>query len=312
MSKRDTILNLIHNSAPLPYTPAAFFMHFDPAYHAGQGAVDQHLEFFRTTGMDFVKIQYEQVQPTGFRAVQADDWHNAPLYPPDYFDPTYLVAKGLVDATKREALVVVTLYSPLMWANQLTDEGLLAKHLEENPAAVTRGLEIMTQNVVNLVRTCKRAGVDGFYTSTQGGEAFRFPGTDFFEKYVKPTDLAVWSELQDCTFNILHICDYQGGYDDLTPFLDYPGHVVNCSLMVGGQHWTPKQATEFFGRPFMGGMERKGALAHGAADEIRQEAQSLLDAAPARFILGADCTIPGDAPWDNLRIAVETAHNHKP
>ena len=57
------------------------------------------------------------------------------------------------------------------------------------PDAVKKGLEILTENVRTLVRACKRAGVDGFYVSTQGGETFR-KGADTFEKYIKPTDLA--------------------------------------------------------------------------------------------------------------------------
>ena len=60
MNKRDTVLAVIHRQAPSTYVPAAFFMHFDAAAHQGQPAIDQHLAFFRATGMDFVKIQYEQ------------------------------------------------------------------------------------------------------------------------------------------------------------------------------------------------------------------------------------------------------------
>ena len=63
MNQRDTLLNLVHNQAASDYVPAAFFMHFDPAHHQGQAAVDKQLEFFHQTGMDFVKIQYEQTQP---------------------------------------------------------------------------------------------------------------------------------------------------------------------------------------------------------------------------------------------------------
>jgi uroporphyrinogen decarboxylase len=60
MNKRDTLLDVIHSHTPPTYLPAAFFMHFDHSYHEGQAAIDKHLEFFRATGMDFVKIQYEQ------------------------------------------------------------------------------------------------------------------------------------------------------------------------------------------------------------------------------------------------------------
>lgn len=308
MNKRDIVLGLVEGNAPQGYTPAAFFLHFDPVYHAGQAAIEKHLEFFRYTDMDFVKIQYEQRQPPGPPVRTAADWANLPLYPPDFFAAPAEVVGGLVKAAQKEALVILTLYSPLMWAVRAVGDADIKAHLQENPAAVAKGLEIMTENVLNLVRACKRVGVDGFYASSQGGEAFRFPGTDYFARYIKPTDLAVWSELDACTFNILHVCDYVGSYDDLTPFLDYPGDVVNASLEVGGKQITAAEAAQLFGRPFMGGMERKGVIATGAPAVIRQAAADVLAQAPARFILGADCTVPAETPWANLREVIAVAH----
>ena len=154
-------------------------------------------------------------------------------------------------------------------------------------------------------------GVDGFYASTQSGESFRFGDRPLFRKYIKPTDLAVWAEIQDCPFNILHICDYVGGYSDLTPFLDYPGHVVNCSLKLADRMLSPRELSDLFKRPFMGGLERKGVIAAGRPEEIRREVEEVLTAAPKRFILGADCTVPGETPWDNLKTAIATAHTFK-
>lgn len=311
MNKRDTILNLINATTPPPHVPAAFFMHFDPAFHQGQPAVDKHLEFFRTTGMDFVKIQYEQHLPSEPSISRPEDWSSVPRYAQESFEPTVRVVEGMLQAAQADALVIMTLYSPFMWVKHLSSDAVLRVHFRENPDAVQAGLDIMTENVLNLVRACKRAGIDGFYASTQGGEAFRFPGTDIFQKYIKPTDLRVWDEIQGCPFNILHICDFEGGYTDLTPFLDYPGHIVNCSLHLGDRILTPKKVSEMFARPFMGGMERTGVLATGGPDEIRSAAHQVLAQSPERFILGADCTIPGTAPWSNLKTAVDAAHQYR-
>jgi uroporphyrinogen decarboxylase len=308
MNKRDTLLSLIHDTALPEYIPAAFFLHFDNAYHQGQAAIEKHLEFFRATDMDFVKIQYEQPFPASTPIRKPEDWAHAPLCSEEFFEAPIHVVEGLVKAAKSDALVIVTLYSPFMWAAHLAD---ITQHLKENPEAAKKGLEIMTENVLRLVRGCKRAGVDGFYASSQGSETFRFQDRNIFEKYIKPTDLAVWDEISSCSFNILHICDYVGGYDDLTPFLDYPGHVVNGSLKVGDQILTPKDASHLFGRPFMGGMERKGVLATGNSESIQQAVTDVLAQAPERFILAADCTVPGDTPWENLRTAIETAHQHR-
>jgi uroporphyrinogen decarboxylase len=311
MDRRDTLLSLVHSQSPPAYVPAAFFMHFDRAFHQGQAAIDKHLEFFHATGMDFVKIQYEQSVPSAPPIRTAADWVRAPHCDTAFFEQTIRVVEGLVKAAKHEALVIMTVYSPFMWAAQFAGAEALAEHLRENPTAVQKGLEIMTDNVLTLVRGCRRVGVDGFYVSSQGGEVFRFPDTDIFRKYIKPTDLAVWAEVQSCSLNILHICDYAGSYADLTPFLEYPGHVVNCSLTLGERSMRPTDIAQMFRRPFMGGLERKGVLATGSLEEIRQAVEGVLAEAPERFILAADCTVPSDITWEHLKTAIETAHRYR-
>jgi uroporphyrinogen decarboxylase len=308
MNKRETMLSLVHGIASPEYIPAAFFLHFDNAYHRGQAAIEQHLEFFHATNMDFVKIQYEQQFPPSTPIRKPEDWAYAPLCSEEFFEETIQVVEGLVKVAKSDALVIMTLYSPFMWAAHLGD---ITAHLQEDPEAAKKGLEIMTENVVRLVRGCKRVGVDGFYASSQGGEAFRFQDPSVFQKYIKPADLAVWDELSSCSFNILHICDYERGYNDLKPFLDYPGHVVNSSLKVGDRTLSPTNLSQMFGRPFLGGMERKGILATGSPEAIQQSASEVLAQAPERFILAADCTVPSDTPWENLKKAIETAHQYR-
>lgn len=309
MNKRDRILNLISGDPPPNYVPAAFFLHFDSAFHTGSAAIEKHLEFFRYTGMDFVKIQYEQPLPSSPPVLKPGDWGSAPLYSEELFEPTLQVVQGLIQAAQEEALVILTLYSPFMWAAHLAGDKILSDHLQENPEAVSRGLQIMTENVLTLARGCKRAGVDGFYASSQGGEAARFGSTEIFRKYIRPTDLAVWDEIQSCRFNVLHICDFVAGYEDLAPFLDYPSHAVNCSLKVGSRNLTPEDVSTMFARPFMGGLERTGVIATGNPQEIRQAVANVVSQSPSQFILAADCTVPSDTPWKNLRIAIDTAHH---
>ena len=110
MNKRDTMLSLIHDAASLEYTPAAFFLHFDSAYHQGQAAIEKHLEFFRATGMDFVKIQYEQPFPASSPIRKPEDWANAPLCSEEFFEAPIHVVEGLVKAAKSDTLVIVTLF----------------------------------------------------------------------------------------------------------------------------------------------------------------------------------------------------------
>jgi uroporphyrinogen decarboxylase len=260
--------------------------------------------------MDFVKIQYEQRQPNPTFVHVLNDWKHVPLYPEDYHEPTLHIVKELVKETKKEALVLMTLYSPFMWAKRISGESTLEKHLNEDPEAVKKGLDTMTENVIRLARGCIREGVDGFYASSQGGESYRFSGTNIFEKYIKPTDLAVWDEIKSCKINILHVCDIHGGYDSYSPFVDYPGQIINCSLKVNTRNITSKDVAKLFDRPYMGGLDREGVIATGGLNDIRKAVIKVIKDAPDRFVLASDCTMISKTPWDHLRTAIDTAHHY--
>jgi uroporphyrinogen decarboxylase len=312
MNKREAVLSLLDDEKRTPHIPAGFFIHFDPTCHQGQAAIDKHLEFFRTTGMDFVKIQYETKFPAIPELLKPEDWTKIPLYGADFYQNQWDIAEGLVKAAGKEALVIMTLYSPFMCAGHTATDPVLTEHIRENPQKVKQGMEVITDSLLTFIRGCIDVGIDGFYHSTQGGESYRFEGSSLFDECIKPYDLAVMQEInQACEFNILHVCDYRGGYSSFEPFLDYPGDVVNTSLELGSQEITAKQVSEIFGRPFMGGVERLGTIASGSKAEVENMVEGILDDAPQGYILGADCTLPADVDWDNIKTAINAAHNYE-
>jgi len=309
MNKRDVILSLLDGSKNTPYTPAGFFIHFDPSFHRGQAAIDKHLEYFHFTGMDFVKIQFETRFPFLPEITQPADWSKMPYYGLDFYEDQIKIAKGLVDGVGKDAIVLMTLYSPFMCAGQCVGKSVLIDHLKNNPDQTKKGIAIISESLMTFIKGCIAVGIDGFYHSTQGGETNRFGGTSVFDECIKPYDLALMKAIERaCEFNILHVCDYEGGYNDLTPFMDYPGHVVNTSLSLGEQSITPKEISELFGRPFMGGLDRHGIIASGTDIEIKEDVNMICLQAPSNFILGADCTLPSDIDWRNIKTAIDTAH----
>ena len=312
MNKRDLVLQVLDDNRPQDYIPAGFFIHFDPKYHRGQAAIDKHLEYFHYTGMDFVKIQYETVFPLLEEIRNPQDWVRMPKYGMDFYQDQVNIARGLVQAAGKDALVIQTLYSPFMCARDTVGEEVIEIHLREDPEAVRKGIEIITESLRIFVLACIEAGVDGFYHSTQGGETQRFEGTSQFEQCIKPFDLSLMNEInQKCHFNVLHICDYVAGYSDLKPFLVYPGQVVNTSLTLGDRTITGQEVSNLFQRPFMGGVERLGTIADGTPAEIETMIRQVLAEAPQRYILGADCTLPATTNWDNIRLAISLAHQNQ-
>ncbi|HXY41409.1 MAG TPA: hypothetical protein VEQ10_17165, partial [Vicinamibacteria bacterium] len=187
--KREAMLAFAGGGAGQGYVPAAFFLHFDEASRLGPAAVQRHLEYFRFTGMDFLKIQYERNYPPLPQIQSPADWKAMPRYGLDFYKPQLEVVEALVKAAGREAAVVVTLYSAFMCAGHATSRAQLVRHLEQDAEAVRPALERITDSLLDFVRECRNLGVDGFYASTQGGEAGTFRDSSLFAKYVTPCDL---------------------------------------------------------------------------------------------------------------------------
>jgi len=312
MNKRDVVLSLKNPDTATPYIPAAFFLHFDPRCHRGGAAIDKHLEFFQYTEMDFVKIQYETKFPNRPEIINPADWEKMPCYGADFYEDAWHLVEGLVAEAGKDALVLMTLYSPFMCAGHSIGKDALMRHFQEDREKTKKGIEIITDSLMIFVKGCIERGIDGFYHSTQGGETDRFGGTSIFEQCIKPYDLALMEEINTrCEFNILHVCDYWGAYTDLTPFLDYPGHVVNSSMNLGDQTLSAKEISAMFGRPFMGSLDRHGIITTGSKSDIQASVDAACEDAPSKFMLGADCTLPSDINWENIKTAVETAHLYR-
>jgi uroporphyrinogen decarboxylase len=270
------------------------------------------MEYFRYTGMDFVKIQYERKFPVIPEIQNAVDWAKMPDYPLEFYAEPLKVVEGLVKAAKSEALVILTLYSPFMFAAQTTSYETITRHMIESPDKVKIGMEAITSSVMRFVKECIRLGLDGFYTSTQGGEAGRFKDAKTFNTCIRPYDLELMEEInRKCVFSVLHVCDYQMPYSDISPYMDYPGQVVNANPELTKGKMSAKEIARMYNRPFMGGLDRLGVLATGSQAEVKAAAEAALHDAPERFILAADCTVPANTSWENLRTAIDTAHNWK-
>lgn len=309
INKRERMLQWLAGKTDPNYTPAAFFLHFGNPYKNGIPAATRHLEFFRQTDMDFVKIQFEQTYERQDFLQKPADWSKLTLRKIDFYEPLLVTTRELVKQAKKDALVLMTLYSPYMCAGHCATSPVLRRHLAENPEAVKKGLEILTESQMIFVRACIKAGVDGFYTSTQGSEKDQLASPKLFADYVKPFDLVSMKEINaSCQFNILHVCDYVAPYADYNIVRDYPGHVVNCNTRLTGGQMSPPEIAAFFKRPYMGGMDRHGTLAKGTPQQVEAEIRGLVKAAPAQFLLGADCTVEADTDWKRLRHAIDVAH----
>jgi uroporphyrinogen decarboxylase len=310
VNKREKVLAVLDRSKPNAYVPAAFFMHF--ADKLGAGAVKSHIEFFRATNMDFSKVQYEVTLPKQPEIKTPKDWDKIKVYGQELFEPQFEVIRQIVKELKNEVLIIPTVYSPLLLAEQVVGQENIVAHIKENPDAVAKGFARLAENIVYYIRESAKIGVDGFYLSTHGGDKALFYNTPTFDKVIRPFDEIIFNEATSISqFNILHICSPENTYQELDHLTAYPSSVINPPVILNdGSKTDLKDVERLFNRPVMSGLDHHGVIAHGSADDIRREIDEVFrNNAPQNFIFAANCTVPSDTSWQNLRAAIDYAHD---
>jgi uroporphyrinogen decarboxylase len=310
INRREKALAVLDRSKPNAYVPAAFFMHFNDKF--GQVAVKSHIDFFRATNMDFSKIQYEVVLPKQPEIKTPKDWNRIRVYGKELFEPQFEVIKAIVKELKSEALIIPTVYSPLLLAESVVGHETYLAHARENPDAVAAGIALLTENIVYYIKESVKLGVDGFYLSTHGGDKAVFYNTPLFDRLIKPYDEIIFREATDNSlFNILHICSPENTYQELDHLTGYPASVINPPVILNdGSKTNLKEVEKLFGRPVMSGLDHHGTLIHGSVDEIKKEVDDIFkNSAPQNFIFAANCTVPSDTSWETLRNVIDYAHD---
>ncbi|MBO4482731.1 MAG: hypothetical protein J5735_02840 [Prevotella sp.] len=309
-NRRERILQVLDQSRPNEYVPAGFFLHFENKL--GRKAVEDHKAFYKATNMDFVKVFYEIAVPK-IDIQSGKDWEKVPVYSEEFFAPQVAVIEDLAREFGKEAFILPTVYSPLALAHQTLGRGKDFKKLvEEDPKAFGKAIKNLSLSIENYLRSARKHGADGFYVSSQGGDGNSI-SPKIWKEQIREWDKHVSEVAAEIgLINILHICDYGTPFKNaeaLYEFADYPASIINVPLKFSdGSTLNLKEAQKRFGRPIFGGLERLGVIAKGSIEEAKAEVDKVLKDASPNFILGADCTVPGDTDWEKLRAVIDYAH----
>lgn len=309
-NRRERILQVLDQSRPNDYVPAGFFLHFENKL--GRKAVEDHKAFYKATNMDFVKVFYEIAVPK-IDIQSGKDWEKVPVYSEEFFAPQVAVIEDLAREFGKEAFILPTVYSPLALAHQTLGRGKdFKKLIEEDPKAFGQAIKNLSLSIENYLRSARKHGADGFYVSSQGGDGNTI-SPKIWKEQIRPWDKHVSEVANEIgLINILHICDYGTPYKNaeaLYEYADYPASIINVPLKFSdGSTLNLKEAQKRFGRPIFGGLERLGVISKGTLEEAKAEVDKVLKDAAPNFILGADCTVPGDTDWEKLRAVIDYAH----
>ena len=237
-NKRELLWQVLDQSRANDYVPVFFNIHFKDK--TGQKAVQSHIDWYKTTHVDFVNVKYEY-----FPEIQAvnspKDWKNIKSFAPETWEEQLNVIRQLKHELGNEALIIPTVFSPLRVliqtaGSQLSSDREGRRHfvelIKQDPKAIKPALDAVTKSLVYYIREARKAGADGFYISSQGDDLEEFGG-EVFNSIIKPYDRQLSDVAAEVApFNILHICESGGHFtpETFNDYLDYPGSVINPPL----------------------------------------------------------------------------------
>lgn len=301
MNKVERVRAVLADAA-VDRVPASFWFHFPRPQAQGEASVKAHMEYYRASNVDFLKVMNEHPYEGNAAIKTASDWLS--LRPAKLQERFYQEQldeiKRIVDEIGGECLVITTIFGPFSSGNHAANNQVTA-HLKENPAAVSQGLGTIAESLGAFGVACIEAGAAGIYYSAQGGEEERFTQEEFVS-YIKPHDLTVLNAIKNHgEFNLLHICK---DHIRLPLYADYPAHAVNWAATK--HNLNLKQGRDLFKRPIVGGFGDRGLIVDGTEAEIAAEVRRIVaDFGERGLMIGADCTLPTDINVGHIRAAVE-------
>lgn len=330
MSKKQLVLDAF-DQKPVSRVPVGFWFHFaeeNDLYSALdnpsviQKNIDGHTKFYKAFQPDFVKLMSDGYfgypnAPIANARTAADLYIAAPIGPdhPWIQEQVELVSR-LTDSFGDEVATFYNVFSPATFLRFLlggvinTGERELADFILEDENAVRHALNAIAQDLAALSQAVITQGqATGVYLSVKNVQDARIT-KEIYRRIVSPSERLVLGAAHAVSaYNILHICGFEGGRNDLTVYQDYDVKAVNWAVTVEGVSLSEGKRL-FGGRTVIGGFgnTRESLLYRGSREAIEAYTQQLLEeAGKTGVILGADCTVPGDIDLDHLQWVRDTA-----
>lgn len=316
MTKKERVISAI-KMKEVDHVPSCFSLHFDEHEAYGEKGVRSHIDFFKKTDTDILKIMNENLVPNMGEIKVPSDWgkFNSISLNDDFIQNQLDFTKRILDKTENveEIFTVGTMHGIVTSAIHPIEKKygyeksrkILCKHLREGKdylldvfKKIEEGMNLLSEAYLSL-------GLDGVYYASLGGEKYYFDDKEF-KNYVAPFEKNILKNIKNNNgYTILHICKDDLNIKRYSSFVEY-SDIINWGVYEGGV--SLEKGKKIFGDvAIMGGLKnRSGVLVEGSEKDIKKEVKNIINSFGEKgFILGADCTLPTDISYEKIASAVK-------
>lgn len=313
MNKRERVIAALEGRET-DRVPVGFWYHFPEEKQKGQACIDAHIEFYKNTNQDFIKIMcdgyfgYPNETLMNMKSV-SDLYNMKPLGKDHPFIREQVErAKAIVDAVGNECCAFYNVFCPLSYFRLQIDWDKMMECIKEDKEAVKYACSVISEDAIELTKALiEEAGCDGIYYCVQNAELFRFTAEEYRD-IVEPYDLKVLDFANSISrYNILHCCGWSGDKNRVEVWKNYRAAAVNWAVYV--ENMTLPEGKNFFNTNcVLGGFDnrKEGILYSGTMEEIKRETKRLTEEnGKTGFIIGADCTLSNDIDLDRIKCVID-------
>lgn len=299
MTRRNQLQAVLEGKEP-DGLGSIFWKHFGVDEKQGEAARRAHDQWISATDPVFVKVMNEALYPHSQEFTSAADWDSVEPYPTTHtlFTAQKELVADMVAAYRDTHHVLATVHGVTASAYHARGggaeyeekRGQLTAALRENEELVGAKFRTIGESLLAQVEELMALGIDGVFLAALGGEGSNFTDEEF-ARHIRPHDLAILEAVGRAGgIRYLHICKEDIVLDR---YDGYPVEIVQVAEHLNGIA-LDELRTRFPGAVIVGGVDNMDpyfTTADGSAEELAAAAAASISDT-ARFIVGADCSLP--------------------
>ena len=312
MNRRQRVEAVLEGRQP-DRTPVCFWHHFGAL--SPEQTVRAHIKWLEDSGEDLLKMMSDEffIYPLTGAKTPEDFLKLRPLGRNSTYVRGQIERAGqIMEALHGGVFSLYNAFSPYANLKHAMGQDAAIALMKASPEAFGHILRVIEEDTLLVIEGLLTvSGVDGIMLCLQGAEEGLFSDEDYL-RFLRPGEQAIVEQANRFSKrNLLHLCGWDGTPDLLERWKHYESAIVNWDVDV--EHVSLSEGRAFFGdRVLLGGFNNRpdAIVNRGDREAVMAETRRILSqAGDARFVLGADCSLPQDVDPIRVRWVIEAIEN---
>lgn len=296
----------------------------------GEKMAESHLAFLSKFKVDFLKVtpcgayfvedwggkleyleEEASVRITDYPVKTTEDWEKLEVLDPKrarLHREQLKCLRVIKNKIGKTIPFLETIFNPLTTATKLAGDHQVFSDMRENPSALKRGLQTITETLSDFAQACLDEGAAGIFYSIKTGSADTITPHQFDEFNI-PYDMKLMDAMKEAEVRMLHLHSEKPGAELLIDKMSsYPVNAINW--WDKGTTLSLRKAKDSLSKKFclVAGLDHVGTLLKGP-DEVEREVKAAIEMAAqgGGFMLGPGCTMNAKTSERNIAAALNAA-----